>query len=76
MSKRWRNVGLYVLLAIVVVALGTAFFDRRPQVEVWRYSQFIDAVQAGQVAKVSITSDRTQQKWCARRGAGDGESAQ
>jgi cell division protease FtsH len=59
-SKRWRNVGLYVLLAIVVVALGTAFFDRRPQVEVWRYSQFIDAVQAGQVAKVSITSDRTQ----------------
>ncbi len=60
MNKRWRNVGLYVLLAIVVVALGTAFFDRRPQVEVWRYSQFVDAVQAGQVAKVSITSDRTQ----------------
>jgi cell division protease FtsH len=59
-NKRWRNVGLYVLLAIVVVALGTAFFDRRPQVEVWRYSQFVDAVQAGQVAKVSITSDRTQ----------------
>ncbi|MBF2097274.1 MAG: ATP-dependent zinc metalloprotease FtsH3 [Gloeomargaritaceae cyanobacterium C42_A2020_066] len=60
MSKRWRNAGLYALLAVVVVALGTAFFDRRPQMESWRYSQFVDAVQTGQVAKVSITSDRTQ----------------
>ena len=30
-NKKWRNAGLYVLLAIVVVALGTAFLDKQPQ---------------------------------------------
>ena len=25
-NKKWRNAGLYVLLAIVVVALGTGIF--------------------------------------------------
>lgn len=60
MNKRWRNAGLYVLLFIVVIALGTAFFEKQPQSkDTWRYSQFIQKVEEGKVEKVSISSDRT-----------------
>jgi cell division protease FtsH len=59
-NKRWRNAGLYVLLGIVVLALGTAFFDRQPSQEVWRYSKLLDAVQKNQVEKIGISSDRSQ----------------
>ena len=61
MNKRWRNAGLYALLAIVVIALGTAFFDKQPQSrEIWRYSQFIEEVQKGTVERISLSSDRTK----------------
>jgi cell division protease FtsH len=60
-NKRWRNAGLYALLAIVVIALGTAFFDKQPQSrETWRYSQFIQEVQAKRVERVNLSSDRTK----------------
>ena len=60
MNKQWRNAGLYALLALVVVALATAFFDKQPQTrETWRYSQFIQAVENKRVAKVSISADRS-----------------
>ncbi|QXE21488.1 ATP-dependent zinc metalloprotease FtsH 1 [Richelia sinica FACHB-800] len=60
MNKRWRNAGLYALLFIVVIALGTAFFDKQPQSkESWRYSQFIQEVEKGRVEKVSLSSDRS-----------------
>jgi cell division protease FtsH len=59
-NKRWRNAGLYALLFIVVIALGTAFFDKQPQSkESWRYSQFIQEVEKGRVEKVSLSSDRS-----------------
>lgn len=61
MNKRWRNAGLYALLAIVVIALGTAFFDKQPQSrETWRYSQFIQEVEKGRVERVSLSSDRSK----------------
>ena len=60
MNKRWRNAGLYALLFIVVIALGTAFFDKQPQSrETWRYSQFIQEVDKGRVEKVSLSADRS-----------------
>jgi cell division protease FtsH len=60
-NKRWRNAGLYALLAIVVIALGTAFFDKQPQSrETWRYSQFIQEVEKGRVERVSLNADRSQ----------------
>ncbi|XWK86097.1 MAG: ATP-dependent zinc metalloprotease FtsH3 [Phormidium sp.] len=60
MNKQWRNAGLYALLALVVVALATAFFDKQPQTrETWRYSQLIQAVENKRVAKVSISADRS-----------------
>jgi cell division protease FtsH len=59
-NKRWRNAGLYALLFIVVIALGTAFFDKQPQSrETWRYSRFIQEVQQGRVEKVSLSADRS-----------------
>jgi cell division protease FtsH len=59
-NKRWRNAGLYALLFIVVIALGTAFFDKQPQSrETWRYSKFIQEVQQGGVEKVSLSADRS-----------------
>ncbi|HEY9811570.1 MAG TPA: ATP-dependent zinc metalloprotease FtsH3 [Halomicronema sp.] len=61
MNKRWRNAGLYALLAIVVIALFTAFFDKQPPSrQTLRYSQFIEEVQSKKVDKVSISADRTR----------------
>jgi len=60
-KKRWRNAGLYVLLVIVFIAVGTAFLDRpdpsgAPQT--LRYSDFVEAVQANEVSRVLISPDR------------------
>jgi cell division protease FtsH len=60
-NKRWRNAGLYALLAIVVIALFTAFFEKQPQSrDSWRYSQFMQEVAGKKVEKVSISADRTR----------------
>ena len=61
MNKRWRNAGLYALLAIVVIALATAFLDKQPPSrEVWKYSQFIQEVEGKRVDKINISSDRSK----------------
>ena len=68
-NKKWRNAGLYVLLAIVVVALGTAFLDKQPQTsESWPYSKLIDEVQNNKVETVKISADRTQAQVIDREG--------
>ncbi len=60
-NKKWRNAGLYALLAMVVIALGTAFLDRETQSrQTWAYSQFIDQVTSDQVETVKISADRSQ----------------
>jgi len=71
-NKRWRNVGLYALLAIVVISLATAFFDgRQPQGgrDSMPYSEFVQRVEAGKprpgetentkIGKVRISGDRS-----------------
>jgi cell division protease FtsH len=71
-NKRWRNVGLYALLAIVVISLATAFIDgRQPQSgrDTRTYSEFIQQVDAGdpktsgaentKISKVRISGDRS-----------------
>ncbi|MBL1209624.1 ATP-dependent zinc metalloprotease FtsH3 [Geminocystis sp. GBBB08] len=59
-NKKWRNVGLYAILAVVVVALGTVFLDR-PQTNqlTWKYSEFINEVQADKVERVNLSADRS-----------------
>jgi cell division protease FtsH len=60
-NKRWRNAGLYALLAIVLIALGTTIFERPvDNQQPWKYSQFIQAVEAKKVDKVVLFSDRSQ----------------
>ncbi|MCP9916518.1 ATP-dependent zinc metalloprotease FtsH3 [Cyanobium sp. ATX 6F1] len=61
MKKRWRNAGLYVLLAVVMIAIGTAFLDRPDPAtapRVLRYSDFVEAVTDNQIARVLISPDR------------------
>jgi cell division protease FtsH len=70
-NKRWRNVGLYALLVVVVIFLATALWDnRQPPSKTWRYSEFINQVSTGQVEKVAIRSDRQ----FAQAKANDGET--
>ncbi|PSO47284.1 MAG: cell division protein FtsH [Cyanobacteria bacterium SW_9_44_58] len=60
-NKKWRNAGLYALLAIVVIALATAFLDQEPETQAtWRYSEFINNVEQGKVETVKLSSDRSQ----------------
>jgi cell division protease FtsH len=60
-KKRWRNAGLYVLLVIVFLALGTAFLDR-PDATVTqrtlRYSDFVESVESNEISRVLISPDR------------------
>ncbi|MBE9155123.1 MULTISPECIES: ATP-dependent zinc metalloprotease FtsH3 [unclassified Cyanobium] len=61
MNKRWRNAGLYVLLVVVVIAVGTAFLDRPDPANAprtLRYSDFVEAVQDNEVSRVLIAPDR------------------
>ncbi|MEA5391141.1 ATP-dependent zinc metalloprotease FtsH3 [Cyanobium gracile UHCC 0139] len=61
MKKRWRNAGLYVLLVIVMIAVGTAFLERPDPSRAprtLRYSDFVEAVQANEISRVLISPDR------------------
>jgi len=61
LKKRWRNAGLYVLLVIVFIALGTAFLERPDPVaapRTLRYSDFVEAVQSNEISRVLISPDR------------------
>ncbi|NET55301.1 MAG: ATP-dependent metallopeptidase FtsH/Yme1/Tma family protein [Symploca sp. SIO2E6] len=61
MNKKWRNVGLYALLAIVVIALATAFLDKPTQNrETKPYSYLIQEVEAQNIDIVKISADRTR----------------
>jgi cell division protease FtsH len=60
-NKKWRNAGLYALLAIVVIALATAFLDKPSQSrESWKYSKLIQEVQSGKIETVKLSADRTR----------------
>ncbi|WP_269609524.1 ATP-dependent zinc metalloprotease FtsH [Prochlorococcus marinus] len=61
MNKRWRNIGLYVLIVVVVIFVGSAFFDKPSSTKAsrtLRYSDFIEAVQERQVSRVLISPDK------------------
>jgi cell division protease FtsH len=60
-NKRWKSAGLYVLLAIVVIAVATTFFERPPQAQTnVLYSDFISKVKAHEISQVGISSDKTR----------------
>jgi cell division protease FtsH len=62
-NKNLRSFGLYALLAIVAVTLGTTLIDSsqtKPQEE-WRYSRLLEAVESKPrtVSKVILNNDRS-----------------
>jgi cell division protease FtsH len=60
-NKRWRNAGLYALLAIVVIALATTFLEKPTQTQKsWKYSEFIQEVEKGKIERVSLSADRSK----------------
>ncbi len=60
-NKKWRNAGLYALLAIVVIALATAFLDKPSQsLNTWKYSKLIQEVESGRIETVQLSADRTR----------------
>ncbi|MEM9215057.1 MAG: ATP-dependent zinc metalloprotease FtsH3 [Cyanobacteria bacterium P01_F01_bin.150] len=69
MNKRWRNVGLYALLMVVVLFLGANLIGPQgPERIRVPYSEFLQAVEDGRVAKVEIQSDRTHARAIVDRG--------
>jgi cell division protease FtsH len=61
LNKRWRNIGLYVLIVVVVIFVGSAFFDKPSPTKssrTLRYSDFIEAVQEKQISRVLISPDK------------------
>ncbi len=61
MNKRWRNIGLYVLIVVVAIFVGSAFFQKPSPTKASRtirYSDFIEAVQERQVNRVTISPDK------------------
>ncbi len=61
MNKRLRNIGLYVLIVILVIILGTAFFDRPDQpaaTRTLRYSDFVEAIEDNQISRVLLAPDK------------------
>jgi len=61
LNKRWRNIGLYVLIVVVVIFVGSAFFDKPSPTRATRtlrYSEFIEAAQEKQVSRVLISPDK------------------
>ncbi|MEA5471918.1 ATP-dependent zinc metalloprotease FtsH3 [Spirulina sp. 06S082] len=60
-NKKWRNAGLYVLLVIVVLALGSALLESPGESrKTWKYSQLIQAVQSDRIDRIKLSADRTQ----------------
>jgi cell division protease FtsH len=60
-NKRWRNAGLYVLLAVVAIALATTFLEKpAPAQKSLKYSQFIQEVNRGEIENVGLSADRSK----------------
>jgi cell division protease FtsH len=60
-NKRWRNAGLYVLLAVVAIALATTFLEKpAPTQKPLKYSQFIQQVKQGEIENVGLSADRSR----------------
>jgi cell division protease FtsH len=61
-NKRWRNAGLYVLLAVVAIALATTFLEpnKSQAPKTLKYSQFIQEVKQGNIENVGLSADRSR----------------
>jgi cell division protease FtsH len=68
-NKRLRNAGLYVLLAVVAIALATTFLEKpAPAQKTLKYSQFIQEVKRGEIENVGLNADRSKAQVQAKDG--------
>ncbi len=61
MNKRLRNLGLYLLIVIAVLVIGTSLLDQPNSANATRslrYSDFVEAVEDNQVTRVLISPDK------------------
>ena len=59
MSKVLKNLSIYLLIVLVIIFLIKLTQPSTPGVEQWNYNQFIQAVNQGQVARVTIQARQT-----------------
>ncbi|OAT80687.1 ATP-dependent zinc metalloprotease FtsH [Desulfotomaculum copahuensis] len=59
MSKVLKNLSIYLLIVLVIILLIRVTQPSAPGVEQWNYNQFYQAVNQGQVAKVTVQSRPT-----------------
>ena len=61
-NKSWKNLGLYALIGVVVITLGTIFLEGQPQVQgEWRYSRLLAEIQKKPptISRIILSPDRT-----------------
>jgi len=59
LNKVLKNLSIYLLIVLVIIALLRYAQPQHSNVEMWRYDQFVNAVQQGQVQQVSIQAKDT-----------------
>jgi len=59
LSKVLKNLSIYLLIVLVIIFLIKLTQPSTPGVEQWNYNQFIQAVNQGQVARVTIQARQT-----------------
>ncbi|MFN7716756.1 MAG: ATP-dependent zinc metalloprotease FtsH [Pseudanabaenaceae cyanobacterium] len=59
---KWKNIGLYALLGIVVITLGATLLESQPTTQgEWRYSKLMEEVRKKPpgVSRITLSPDRT-----------------
>jgi cell division protease FtsH len=68
-TRRWKNFIFNTLLGVcATVLLANTSCSRKPEMQAWRYNQFVDQVKSGQVEKVNIRADQSQAVVIAKNG--------
>ncbi len=59
MNKVLKNLSIYMLILLIIIALLKYAQPQNVDVQRWRYDQFVDAVKQGQVQEVTIQAKET-----------------
>ncbi len=61
-NKKWRGIGLYALLALVIISLATTFVGGGSSERAQRisYSELVDRVESGQIDNIRILDNGTR----------------
>lgn len=54
MNKIWKNTGLYIIIILVALSVGTSFYSKNTKEVTKSYSDFLTMVEKGQIKTVTI----------------------